>query len=198
MKSFYEAVKDRRSRYSISGESTVSDDRITEIVNNAVLEAPSSFNSQSARVAVLFGENHKKLWDMVMETLRLRVPADKFGPTEKKVKSFAAGYGTVLFFEDQAVVRKLEEQFPSYKDNFSLWSYQSSGMLQYMVWTWLAAEGMGASLQHYNPIIDDKVREAFSIPDDWKLISQMPFGRPTAPAPEKRSLPLEGRVKIFK
>jgi predicted oxidoreductase (fatty acid repression mutant protein) len=36
--------------------------------------------------------------------------------------------------------------------------------------------GLGANLQHYNPIIDKKVRTAFDVPANWKLISQMPFG----------------------
>lgn len=198
MKSFYDAVKERRSIYAISGEASLSDEKIVEIIKNAVLEAPSAFNSQSARVVVLFGENHRKLWHIVMETLRQRVSANKFSGTEEKINSFAAGYGSVLYFEDQSVVKALEEQFPSYKDNFSLWSYQSSGMLQYIIWTSFAAEGMGASLQHYNPIIDDQVREAFSVPNDWKLIAQMPFGKPLAPAPQKSYLPLEDRVKIFK
>ncbi len=40
----------------------------------------------------------------------------------------------------------------------------------------LSSLGLGANLQHYNTIIDDKVRAAFDIPESWKLISQMPFG----------------------
>ena len=30
-------------------------------------------------------------------------------------------------------------------------------MLQLVVWTALEAEGLGATLQHYNPLIDDEV-----------------------------------------
>ena len=39
---------------------------------------------------------------------------------------------------------------------------------------------MGASLQHYNPLIDDEVRRVWNLSDDWKLIAQMPFGVPVA------------------
>ena len=35
--------------------------------------------------------------------------------------------------------------------------------------------GMGASLQHYNPLSDDEVRKAWNLPGDWKLVAQMPF-----------------------
>lgn len=31
---------------------------------------PSAFNSQTARLVVLFGEAHNKLWDITTETLR--------------------------------------------------------------------------------------------------------------------------------
>jgi predicted oxidoreductase (fatty acid repression mutant protein) len=59
-------------------------------------------------------------------------------------------------------------------------------------------EGLGASLQHYNPIIDEAVKKQWNLPADWELIAQMPFGKPTAAAGEKQFLPLEDRVKIFK
>lgn len=45
-----------------------------------------------------------------------------------------------------------------------------------MVWTALANSDIGANLQHYNPLIDDAVRQAFNIPNNWELVAQMPFG----------------------
>lgn len=197
-KEFYEAIKERRSVYAISKESTISDDRIVEVVNEAVKYNPSAFNSQSGRAVVLLGENHDKLWDLTMEALRKIVPADQFAPTEEKINSFKNGYGTVLFFEDINTIEALQQQFALYSDNFPVWSQHSSGMLQYIVWTSLAIEGLGASLQHYNPLIENKIKEVWQIPDNWKLVAQMPFGKPVAPAGVKAFLPLEDRVKIFK
>ncbi|WP_409293964.1 nitroreductase family protein [Peribacillus sp. SCS-26] len=195
---FYSAIENRRSIYSISSEAPVSDERIQEIVNHAVKYTPSAFNSQSARVVVLLSENHARLWDITKETLRKIVPAENFGSTEDKMKSFASGYGTVLFFEDQNVVEGFQKQFELYADNFPVWSQQSSGMLQYNIWTSLELEGFGASLQHYNPLIDEEVRQEWNLPENWRLIAQMPFGKPTAPAGEKEFQPLEERVKFFK
>jgi hypothetical protein len=103
-----------------------------------------------------------------------------------------------LFFEDQAVVKNLQENFALYAENFPVWSNQSSGILQFVVWTALSEAGLGASLQHYNPLIDDKVKEAWSIPQEWKLIAQMPFGKTVTPAGEKQFQPVEDRVKVFK
>ena len=194
---FFQAVKNRRTIYGISKEVTVPDARIQEIISQAVKHTPSAFNSQTARVVVLFDESHNKLWDITAATLRKLVTGD-FAATEQKLSGFRNGYGTILFFEDQAVVTSLQEKFPSYKDNFPLWSLQSSGMLQLVIWTALEAEGLGANLQHYNPAIDDEVKKTWEIPEEWLLLAQMPFGKKTAPAGEKEFQPLESRVRFVK
>lgn len=197
-KDFYTAVADRRTFYGISKESVVSDERIKEIIEHAVKHTPSSFNSQSARVILLLGEHHDKLWDITKEALRKIVPADKFSSTESKINSFHNGYGTILFFEDNSVIESLQQQFALYKDNFPIWSQQSSGMHQYVIWTALEIEGLGVFLQHYNELIEADVKKEWSIPHNWKIIAQMPFGKPTAQPDEKQFQPLESRIKIFK
>ncbi|MFC3748809.1 nitroreductase family protein [Paenibacillus sp. GCM10012306] len=197
-KNFFEAVKGRRSVYAISKESPISDERIKEIVEEAVLHSPSSFNSQSARAVVLLGENHDKLWNIAEDALRKIVPADQFEATAQRLGAFKAGYGSVLFFEDQNVIKQLQEKFATYADNFPLWSNQSSGILQFVVWTALAEEGLGASLQHYNPLIDDEVKKEWGIPQEWKLIAQLPFGKKVAEPGAKEFQPIEERVKFVK
>ncbi|AGK95524.1 nitroreductase family protein [Clostridium pasteurianum] len=197
-KNFLTAVADRRTFYGISKEEVVSDERIKEIIQHAVKHTPSSFNAQSARAVLLLGKQHDKLWDIAKEDLRKIVPADAFAPTEAKIDAFAGGYGTVLFFEDKSIIESLQQQFALYKDNFPIWSQQSSGMHQYVIWTALEIEGFGASLQHYNEIIEGDVKREWDIPDNWKLIAQMPFGKPTAEPDEKQYQPLEERVKVFK
>lgn len=197
-KDFYAALQGRRSIYGISKEKVASDERIQEIIETAVKHTPSSFNCQSARVLVLLGEHQNKLWDITKEALRKIMPADKFSTTEEKIKSFQNGYGTVLFFEDQSVIQQLQSSFALYKDNFPIWSQHSTGMLQFIVWTALEAEGFGASLQHYSPLIDTEVSEQWNVPTTWKLIAQLPFGKPTAPPGDKEFKPIEDRVKVFK
>ncbi|MEW9702106.1 nitroreductase family protein [Paenibacillus sp. SI8] len=196
-KQFWEAVKERRTFYGLSKEAIVSNERIQEIVKDAVKHTPSSFNSQSGRAVVLFGEQSDKLWNITKETLRKIVPADSFAPTEERVNSFASGYGTVLFFEDQTVIENLQKQFASYADNFPIWSNQSSGILQFVVWTALEQEGLGASLQHYNPLIDEEVKATWNLPSEWKLIAQLPFGKPAFEPAEKEFSSVEARVKVF-
>ena len=197
-KDFYEAIQDRRSFYGISNETTVSDDKITEIIGHAVKSVPSAFNSQSARVVVLFGENHSKLWNIAMEALRKVVPPNAFAPTEEKINSFAAGYGTILYFDDTSITNGLAEQFPLYKENFPVWAQQANGMLQFAVWTSLEIEGLGATLQHYNPLIDDAVMSNWKLPKSWKLVAEMPFGKPTGAPASKEFAPIEDRIRLFK
>lgn len=194
-KDFYTALQERRSFYGISKDVSIADNRIREIVEFAVKYTPSAFNSQSARVVVLTGAAHDQLWDITTDILKGVVGGD-FTGTQQKMDSFKSGYGTVLFFEDENVVKTLQEQYALYADNFPVWSNQSSGMLQLVVWTALESEGLGASLQHYNPLIDEKVKQEWSIPAHWKLIAQMPFGQPTSDPGDKDFQPLEERVKF--
>ena len=197
-KDFLTSVQERRTYYGISKDTPIADSRIQEIIAHAVKHTPSAFNSQSARVVLLLGEHQDKLWEIAREALRKIVPAKQFAATDEKITSFRNGYGSVLFFEDQPTVKALQEQFKLYADNFPVWSNHSSGMLQFVVWTALENEGFGASLQHYAPLIEEEVKREWNLPQEWKLIAQMPFGKPlSAPGP-KEFKPIEERFKVFK
>jgi len=199
MKELKKAIKNRRTYYGINDKSPISNEEIKEIIDFAVLHVPSAFNSQSTRVVLLLGENHKKLWNIVKKVLKKIVPADAYPASEAKINgAFAAGHGTVLFFEDQSVVEGLQKAFPSYSENFPVWSQQTSAMHQFAIWTMLEETGLGASLQHYNPIIDEEVAKEWNIEPKWKLIAQMPFGTPTGEPSPKDFQPLESRVTVFK
>ncbi|WMJ90077.1 nitroreductase family protein [Anaerocolumna sp. MB42-C2] len=198
-KSFWETVKGRRSIYGFSNEKIVSEDRIEQIVKDAVKYTPSAFNSQSTRIVVLFNENNRKLWDFTLDELKKLTSEEQFEDTKAKVNNgLASGYGTILFFEDQNVVKGLMDNFPLYKDNFPVWSEHTSAMHQFVIWAALEAEGLGASLQHYNPLIDQAVQKEWNIPKNWKLVAQMPFGKPLGEPGEKEFSDLDTRIKIFR
>lgn len=195
--SLQQAAESRRSVYSLNKNLPVGKDEIIQIVEHAVLHTPSSFNSQSARVVVLFGEEHDKVWQFVEDALRAVVPADSFEPTAQKLKLFKAGAATILFYEDQNVVKGLQEQFPAYAANFPVWADQANAMVQYAVWTTLAAAGAGANLQHYNPLPDAAIAEAWNIPENWLLRAQMVIGGIEGAAGEKTFEPVAERLKVF-
>lgn len=196
MRNFEEAVSNRRTIYTIDKKVTVSTEDIVSTVERVTRDVPSAFNSQSSRVIVLFGKHHDKVWNIVMETLRKIVPPENFQATEDKINGFANGFGTVLYFDDTATTNELAQKFPLYSANFPVWANQSNGMLQFTVWTALADMGLGVNLQHYN-LISDEVKAAFSVPDSWELIAQMPFGNPFARPAENPKMPISERVKVF-
>lgn len=198
-RNFREALEHRRSYYAIGNASLISDSELEELVRFAIKHIPSALNSQSTRIVLLIGTHHTQLWQIVQETLRGIVPPEIFQATKVKIETgFASGYGTVLFFEDTIVVQTLQRQYPLYATNFPVWSQQTSAMHQLAIWTLLEDAGFGASLQHYNPLIDADVHRQWDLPESWELIAQMPFGIPTGEPPKKTFLPLEERIKIFK
>ncbi|MEQ0924746.1 nitroreductase family protein [Acinetobacter schindleri] len=194
---FLDQIKQRRSIYTIGNNVSLDQTEVENTIKEAVRHSPSSFNSQTSRVVILFGESHQNFWNIVRDTLKKIVPADAFEGTNNKINSFAAGYGTALFYEDQEVVKELQAQFPLYADNFPVWSEHSSAIAQFATWTALAEKNIGASLQHYNPIIDDEVSIAFDVPLNWKLRAQLVFGSIEAPAGEKTFMDDAERFKTF-
>ena len=195
--SFLDHIKQRRTIYAVGKNVPLTPEQIESVIKEAVNHSPSAFNSQTSRIVTLFGESHLQLWNIVRETLRKIVPEAAFEGTNTKINSFAAGYGTVLFYEDQDVVKSLQEQFALYADNFPVWSEHSSAIAQFSVWTALSEQNIGASLQHYNPVIDHEVAEAFSLPENWKLRAQLVFGSIEAAAGEKTFIDDAVRFKKF-
>ena len=195
--SFLDHIKQRRTIYAVGKNVALTPEQIESVIKEAVNHSPSAFNSQTSRIVTLFGESHLQLWNIVRETLRKIVPEAAFEGTNTKINSFAAGYGTVLFYEDQDVVKSLQEQFALYADNFPVWSEHSSAIAQFAVWTALSEQNIGASLQHYNPIVDAEIAEIFDIPANWKLRAQLVFGSIEAHAGEKTFMAEADRFKTF-
>lgn len=173
---FASLAEKRRTVYVLGKTLPIGEDAVVKTIKEAIRQAPSAFNSQSSRALILLGKEHEKFWELTREQLRKIVPAENFQPTSSKIDGFAAAAGSVLFFEDQDVVKGLQEKFPSYAANFPIWSEHSTGIAQYAVWLALAEKGIGANLQHYNPLVDADVHQTWGIPANWKLSGQLNFG----------------------
>lgn len=197
MTEFTNILKNRRSIYDLGRNVSQSNEELTTLIQEAIKESPTAFNAQSTRAVILFGDAHEKLWEMTEEALRPLTPADGFPNTQNKLASFKKGYGTVLFFKDTDVIKNLQEQFALYADNFPDWSEQSNGIATANTWVALSEEGLGANLQHYNPVIDEAVAKEWSIPANWKLRAQLVFGSPESPAGEKEYMNDADRFRVF-
>ncbi|OQO04403.1 hypothetical protein B0A48_11014 [Cryoendolithus antarcticus] len=198
--SLHDAVHLRRSIYQLTKTSTISDDRIAEIVQDALENCPSTFNSQSTRIVVLLKEEHTKFWKVVEDILKAIVPADQFEHTAQRLTGFSGGYGTVLFYEDPEVTKGLQTKMPLYADKFPAWAEHTSAIHQYAIWTAFEAEGLGANLQHYNPLPNQKASEIWGIPQEWPLIAQLVFGGVAEGArenlPKKDQTPIKKRLFV--
>ena len=197
MTTFTDTLKNRSSIYHLGRNVSLSNEELTALIKEAIKESPTAFNAQSTRAVILFGDAHEKLWEITEEALRPLTPAEAFPNTQNKLASFKNGYGTVLFFKDTDVVKGLQEQFELYADNFPDWSEQSNGIATANTWVALVDKGLGANLQHYNPVIDEAVAKEWNIPSNWKLRSQLVFGSPETPAGEKEYMNDADRFRVF-
>lgn len=196
MTHFITAVTNRRTNYTLNKNVTIPQETIVQTIQDVIREVPSAFNMQSGKVVIAFGETHDAIWKITMDTLRKIVPPANFATTEAKITSFAAAYGTVLYFDDTPIVDNMATQFPLYAKNFPIWAQQANGMMQYALWTLFANMGLAANLQHYNPLIDEALASEFDVPASWQLIAQMPFGQPLSQPGPIEKLPIDERVKI--
>lgn len=196
---FNSLAANRRSIYALGDNLSQTPEEIFDLVKQTIKNSPTAFNSQTVRAVVLFGKSSDKVWEIVEDALRkIAKSPDAFEKTKAKIDSFKAGYGTILYFTDTTIVHQLENDYPSYAANFANWAEQGLGGAQQAVWTALAEQGIGASIQHYNPLIDDAIHQTFNLPADWQLRAEMPFGSIEAPAGEKAHLDDEEMFKLIK
>ena len=197
-RSLEELLKKRRSRYKLSKEVEVSDECIIELLQEAVKHVPSAFNSQSTRLVLLLGDSHNWFWQTVLKAIAGITVPEAYEKSKQKIETaFAAGHGTILFFEDSATIEKLKKEYPLYAEEFQKFSQHTSAMHQIVIWLLLADADIGASLQHYELLVEKEIRDMFSLSDDWKLIAQMPFGNATDTPTQKSVLPLDETIKVF-
>ena len=173
-----ENLKKRKSNYNLNKDIKVSEGDIVKMVEDVFLYSPSAFNSQSHEAIIVLGDEHDYLWENLTLNILLGIvkKEEKIKEVTEKMNSFKNAYGTVLIFEDEDIVKSLQEQFPIFKDTFPVWSEQGSGMATIEMWTAFAEMGLGANLQHYNPLIDEKIQKRYNIPKNWKLRGQLVFG----------------------
>ena len=123
-----ESLAKRRTYYNINKELPVAEADVIALVENTTELVPDAFNMKSARVIVATKEKQDALWDAIYDAFGGKV-------AREKIDSFKAGYGTLLYFYDEDVVKGLQEQFPLYAPNFPIWAQQANGMLQISIWT---------------------------------------------------------------
>ncbi|KAF1828347.1 Nitroreductase [Decorospora gaudefroyi] len=197
---FLDALIQRRSAYALTNTSPISQERIKELVKECLKYCPTAFNVRSSRIIILFGAEHAALWAHAEDvTLKSMPPhlVDLFVP---RIVMFKPAYGTILFFDDHSAISALppplQTIFPAYPEV----QEHGNGMLQFVVWTALCAEGLGCNLQHYQPGITPWVREKYGVPESWELKAQLVFGEMVegqGPVEEKVRTGLEESLRVY-
>ncbi|KAJ7288470.1 nitroreductase [Mycena rebaudengoi] len=198
---YLSAIATRRTNYAITPKSTISDTKLEAIVKEAVKHSPTPFNIQSSRAVLVLGADNARLWGLIKESALQGIEGEAKTTKGSQIDAFSNGYGSVLFFEDQAVIEEISARIPFYTKHFPVWSSNAAGILQHTVWTAFALEGLGASLQHDGAYSDELVAtilKTFGLPSSWTSTAIMPFGVPNALPSKKTFGPIEDRVKVFK
>ncbi|KAF2851660.1 Nitroreductase [Plenodomus tracheiphilus IPT5] len=195
--SFLELIKTRRTCYTLSAKSPISDERILKIASDVIKHTPSSFNCQSTRFVVLLKEQHVRFWDIAKECFKATLSSTEYQGYEQKLLGRQAGFGTILIFEDQATIREFQAKFPRFKTHLNDFSEANSAMQAFNLWTALHLEGFGCNLQHVNPNVDQRVVAEWDVPTAWSLKAQLVFGLPTGDPPHDKSFkPVEERIVV--
>lgn len=189
----HEVVKKRRSIRNYLTDVDWED--IIEVIELAQ-NTPSAFNMQCVRVVLAKEKAHAKIWEIVLSKVIPVTDPKNLDATKEKIKKLSSGAGTLLIYIDNEVVEGLANKFPLYATHFKQWAIEEVGMFQYLLWLGLTDKGYGASLQHYNPLIDDEIAIHFRLENDWKLVSQIPFGKPNESPQTKTLEPLDKILQI--
>lgn len=188
--SFLSTYTARRTLYSLKPElpASVTIEQVQAIVQDILKHTPTSFNSQTIRAVIITGALHKQVWDSVINAIE--TDSGKKRPTSCRDEAF----GTVVFFDDSAAIKKIQDAFPPYKDYFPTFSTTSNGAAQVATWAALQEIGLGGHLQHFNGYVQAAL--AGKVPESWNVQAQLVFGVPTAAAGDKSFDP-ENVVKVL-
>ncbi|CCK69171.1 nitroreductase family protein KNAG_0C00570 [Huiozyma naganishii CBS 8797] len=186
---FLKVIATRRTIYKLQPQlpAGVTTKDIQAVVEAIIKDTPTAFNSQVNRAIILTGESHKKVWDAV--TNGIDAEAGKLRPASARDEAF----GSIIFFTDDKTTEKLQADFPAWAAAFPQFADHSSGAAQITSWDALEVLGLGAHLQHYNPLV--RAALPADVPKGWSVHSQLVFGLPAEAAGEKTFI--DNKVQIF-
>lgn len=171
-----ELVKNRRSQYAIGNNTDLTNEEIAERITEIVRDVPTASNSQTTRIAIVFGEENVKLWDHILDVQKDVMPEEMWGMMSGVMEGAKGGVGTILFFEDLDAVEKM----PTSPARVEVYKQNNNANAQYATWLALTDLGLGGSLQHmnvgYEQGFDKSVKELLGLPERWEMQAQMPFG----------------------
>ena len=194
------AFAERHSEYDLGNSEVAPISQVRRLLEDILLYTPSGFNSQPVRIVLLTGKKHIEHWDIIAGMLIRKIGEERYlkSNAHHRIENVAKkAVGTILFFDDTEVTKRMMEESAQYRDNFPNWAQQAQGSHQFMTWMGLRALGYGANLQHYIGMEDHLVKEHVGVPDHWDFSAHMIFGSINEKAGSKDKLPLQETLKVF-
>lgn len=89
-------LQNRRTIYAIGKNIQQTPEQLTELIQEAIRQSPSSFNSQSSRAVILFNTEHEKI--LGIRQRKLKEYATDEAAAENQQKWIALRQGWELFY----------------------------------------------------------------------------------------------------
>lgn len=197
MSNLTELVKNRRSQYMIGNDTDLTNEEIVERITEIVRDVPSASNSQTTRVAFVFGDKNVELWDHILDVQKDILQGDMWEMMSGVMEGAKNAVGTILFFEDLEAVKEM----PTSPSRVEIYKQNNNANVQYAVWLALTEMNLGGSLQHmnvgYEQGFDKSVKELLGLPEHWEMQAQMPFGSIEGENGEKEYIADSERVVVI-
>lgn len=94
---FPDAVAHRRTVYGLKSTlpDGVTDSTIEDLIKGTLPFLPSAFNSQTARLVLLVGAEHRKFWQGAAGVLQGKQDEETFKRTKSRLDGFEGAHGSV-------------------------------------------------------------------------------------------------------
>jgi predicted oxidoreductase (fatty acid repression mutant protein) len=143
---------------------------------NAVRLAPAAYNVPPWRVVIVH-ERREAFWAEVERGFRETLEGEQLARYLERLQGFALGVAVALVFADRRVERELREGKGASAEVAASFVQQAMGMVQLSLWLAVTAEGMAASLQHWDHLVGARLARFAGLPEaDFALVATMPIG----------------------
>ncbi len=159
----------------------------------AIRLTPAAYNLPPWHV-VLVHQERAAFWELVERAFLERLEGDRLERYLDRLAGFRSGVAVALVYENVSVRRQLAEAWQISIEEAGGYAEQGLGMVQLALWLALTAEGLVASLQHWDWLIEEPLIDFVRLPADrYRLVATMPIGHADEPPRPTERIPI-GRI----
>lgn len=145
-------------------------------IAEAVRLTPAAYNLPPWHV-VLVHDVLPDFWQLVEQAFLERLEGDRLARYLDRLAGFRGGVAVALVYEDVAIRRELAAAWQITIEQAGAFAEQGLGMVQLALWLALTAEGLVASLQHWDWLLEEPLAGFIGLPTErYRLIATLPIG----------------------